>query len=278
MNRMPGKIVVFGQYKTGTTGVFTQIRNSLPSGSRALFEPASYEPETLDDKRWVLAKTILKFAGHPEPVDYDSFLCFDRQIMLCRDPRDWLVSFALFQCQEKPSIYRSEEAMAWVMSYLRCKEADPRSYPLKDLLDFIFSLPPAMATDFFAKRTQGLQAFCMQFADRLRSNHFLLRYEDFVDGRLADLSDYLELDLIGDAQVDEQFAHVPRTCAYGDWKNWLTAEDEALFRPYFDAYIRHYGYETDWRTNDHPKIDAQHGSEYVARVVEMKRRRLAESL
>lgn len=273
MKPIPGKIVVFGQYKSGTTGVFTKIRNSLPGEPRTLFEPLLYQPEAGDDARWVLAKTILKFVGHPQPVDYDSFLGFDRRVYLVRDPRDWLVSFALFLCQEKPSIFTDEAAMAWVMDYLRRKEADPGGHSLKELLDFLFAAPPAMTADFFGQRTQGLQAFCMAFEDRLSGNYVTLRYEDFVDGRLEELGAYLELELLGEAEVDAAYAHVPRTCSYGNWKNWLTAEDEAFFRPYFDAYIRRYGYATDWETNAHPSIDPAHGSGYVERVVHMKRQR-----
>ncbi|MBK1724478.1 hypothetical protein [Thiocystis violacea] len=275
MKQAPGKIVIFGQYKSGTTGVFTKIRNSLPADTRTLFEPLAYNAEDQDANRWVLAKTILKFVGHPEPVDYDSFLGFDRRIYLVRDPRDWLVSFTLFLCQEKPSIFQDDDALRWVMDYLKRKEAQPRQLPLKALLDYLFAAPPAMTLDFFAERTRGLQAFCMGFEERLGGNAVTLRYEDFVDGRLAPLSDYLELELAGDAKVDRQYAHVPRTCAHGDWKNWLTAEDERVFRPYFDDYIRHYGYQADWRTNDAPRIDPAHGSEYVERVVRMKRQRLA---
>lgn len=274
MKPSPGKIVIFGQYKSGTTGVFTKIRNSLPGEPRTLFEPLVYTPEPADVDRWVIAKTILKFAGHPEPVDYDSFLGFDRRIYLVRDPRDWLVSFALFLCQEKPSIFTDDAAMHWVMDYLHRKEADPQCAPLKELLDFLFAAEPSMTAEFFGRRTQGLQGLCMEFEQRLGDNAIRLRYEDFVDGKLAGLSQYLEIDLAGDAQVDSRYAHVPRTCAYGNWKHWLTAEDEAFFRPYFDAYIQHYGYQAEWGPSKHPRIDPAHGSAYVARVVAMKRERL----
>jgi len=279
MKPTPGKIVIFGQYKTGTTGLFTKIRNSLPKAElepRTLFEPLEYQPEARDESRWVLAKTILKFPGHPEPVDYDSFLGFDRRIYLSRDPRDWLVSSALFLCQEKASVFSKQESTDWVLDYLRKKETQPHRYPLKELLDYIFALPPSIAPELAGETARGEQAFCMEFEERIRDNYLRLRYEDFVDGHLESLSDYLEFDLEGDANVDRHYAHVPRTCTHSDWKNWLTPEDEAFFRPYFNAYIREYGYEIDWQPNEQPRIDAAHGSRYVERVIQMKRQRLAD--
>lgn len=278
MKPTPGRIVIFGQYKTGTTGLFTKIRNSLPleePDPRTLFEQREYRPEPEDESRWVLAKTILKYVGHPDPVDYESFLGFDRRIYLTRDPRDWLVSWALFHCQESPSVFRNQESTNWVMDYLRKKEAEPQRFPLRDLLEYLFSAPPAMELTSFAEKIRGEHAFCMEIEDRLRSNYLKLRYEDFVDGRLQAIRDYLEFDLEGDANVDSCFAHVPRTCAHSDWKNWLTPDDEAFFRQYFEPYISHYEYEPEWLPSERPRIDAAHASRYVERVIEMKRQRLA---
>jgi len=278
MKPIPGKIVVFGQYKTGTTALFTKIRNSLPASEfepRTLFEPLGYQPEVLDDARWVLAKTILKFVGHPQSVDYESFFRFDRRIYLTRDPRDWLVSAALFICQEKRSVFDDQESTQWVLDYLDRKEAEPQRHPIKELLDYVFALPPSTPLELIAERTRDQQAFCMEIEERLQDNYLRLRYEDFVDERLEHLRNYLELDLDGDVNVGREFAHVRRTCSHSDWKNWLTQEDEQFFRPYFDAYIRRYGYERDWTPNERPRIDPDHGSRFVDRVIHMKRQRLA---
>lgn len=270
MKPNPGKIVIFGQYKSGTTGLFTKIHHSLPPATRVLFEPLAYTPEPEDANRWVLAKTILKFANHPQPVDEASFLAFDRRLYLIRDPRDWLVSSTLFLCQEKAAVYGDPDARAWVMDYLARKEAAPRSLALKELLDFIMRAAPAMTTEFFCARTQGLQARCIAFEQRHADNLFHIRYEDFVDGRLDPLAAYLEFPLHGDAEVDPSFAHVPRTRGHGNWRAWFTADDVDFFAPYFADYIAHYGYDHDWRLDPEPRIEARHASDYVARVMHRK--------
>lgn len=271
MKRNPGKIVVYGQYKTGTTGLFTRIRNSLPDGCRTLFESNQYIREDQDDSRWVLAKVILKEPGHPDPVDYASFQIFDRRLCIARDPRDWLVSAALFNCQLKESIFGSDQALAWVMNFLHRKEESPHSLPLKTLLEFILGLPPALGIEEFALRARARHAFCMAFQNGLGDNALGVRYEDFVDGRVHDMEQYLELRLAGPSEVAPEYAHVPRTCAYGNWRDWLTAEDVEFFRPYFEDYIRHQGYDSDWVLNDRPVINPAHCSQYVRKVVDIRK-------
>jgi len=271
----PQKIVIFGQYKTGTTGLFTTIRNSLPSETRTLFEPLGYIPEASDNQRWVLAKTIIKEPEHPEPVDYASFMGFERRLCITRDPRDWLISATLFNCQLKESIFANHEAMAWVMDYLQRKEDSPHSLPLITLLEYILSAPPALSIEDFGNRAQRRHAFCTDFQNRLGHNVCPVRYEDFVDGHLGAIEDYLGFQLPEHSQVDMAYSHVPRTCAYGNWKDWLTEEDTAFFKPFFADYIHDHGYDPDWSVNSSPTIDPAHCSQYVSRVVQMKKEQLA---
>lgn len=270
MKPEPGKIVIFGQYKSGTTALFTKLKNSLPGDTRTMFEPRAYLPEQGDEQRWLLSKTILKFPGHPEPVDYESFLGFDRKLYLPRDPRDWLLSYTLFMTQEKESIYKSDQSIAFVLDYLRRKEADPTNVPLTQLLEYLLTAPPVLSLEYFAERTRDLQLWCIEFHSALKES-FTITYEDFVDRRLTALEDYLGFSLVGTSQVDKQFDHVPRTCAYGDWKNWLLPEDIAYFRPFFAPYIAHHGYPVEWEPNQAPVIRPEYSSDYVARVIRRKR-------
>ena len=273
MKQTPGKIVIFGQYKSGTTALFSKIHNSLPATTRTLFEPLTYVQDAKDAERWVLAKTILKFPGHPEPVDYETFLAFDRKVYLTRDPRDWLVSATLFLAQEKPSIYSDAAAQAFVMDYLRAKEQNPRGAPLKTLLEFIQQAPPVLSLAYFCQRTQGLHEWCFEFENRLQ-DYTWVKYEDFIDGRIQNLIDYLEIPLYGDAQVADRYQHVVRSKSYGSWRHWLTAEDIDFFQPFFQPYIERYNYPANWDLSENPKIDPQHSSEYVARVIDMKRKKM----
>ena len=268
---MPERIVVFGQYKTGTTAVFSKLKNSLPAGTRTLFEPSRYVAEEGDAERWVLSKTILKLSDEQDPVDYASFGDFDRKIFIVRDPRDWLVSMTLFLTQEKPSVYMDSQASERVLGYLRQKEADASALPLRALLEYILSLPPAVGLEEAARRTRALNDWCIEFSEQLQ-DAYVLRYEDFVDGRLAGLEAYLGRSLSGSGEPDRAYAHVPRTRSHSDWKNWLLEDDVQFFRPIVSDYMRHFGYADDWSLNEQPRVQPAFGSEYVQRVIERKRR------
>ena len=185
----PLDIAIYGQYKTGTTAIFSLVKQALANKPRIEFEPIKHIPHSEDKKTGVLAKVILKFPGHPAPVDYESFRKFDKHIYITRDPRDWLVSGALFLPQEKPSIYRDADKVQFVVDYLRKKESSPASFSLINLLTFVLESEPGISLIDFAKRTQAQHRVCMEFEGRL-TDYLQLTYEDFVDRRWRSISDY----------------------------------------------------------------------------------------
>lgn len=267
-------IVIFGQYKSGTTALFAKIKDALPEHTTFLFEPLAYKPSPEDKDRCVLSKTILKYPGHPEPVQYEDFLDFKYRIFLTRDPRDWLVSAALFLCQEKVAIYQSKKALAWIIEYLKSKESAPDKRPLMELIEFIMQAEPVMQLDSFASRINSLNTFCMEFEKRIRDNYCHIKYEDFVDHRIHALESYTNLSLKKEVVISREHAHVPRTLSHGNWKAWLTTEDVAFFKPYLQEYIEYYQYEPSWQLSKNPSILPMHASDYVARVVSMKRKQM----
>jgi hypothetical protein len=266
MTMSAATIAILGQYKSGTTGLFYKIKNSLPLPVRTLFEPYEYVPEPEDTRRGVLAKVILGLVDGAEAVRYDTFLGFDKKLYLVRDPRDWLVSGTLFLMQE----IHEDRQLNPIMALLRRKEADPRNVSLLEIFDRILRAKPgrslAQTMQWMTRQVQWLPEFESRLDDYCR-----IKYEDFVDGRIQEMEDYLGIPLLGSAEVSEEHDHVPRTQRYGDWKNWLVERDVEHFRPVFDAYIRRYGYSTDWSVNDRPVVRPEFCSQYVERLVRKRR-------
>ncbi|MGH7821359.1 MAG: hypothetical protein ACREQ9_16460 [Candidatus Binatia bacterium] len=261
-----GKIAILGQYKSGTTGLFYKIKNSLSAPIRTLFEPDEYLPEPEDARRWVLAKVILGLADGKEAVRYDSFLGFDKKLYLVRDPRDWLVSGTLFLIHRVPD----GRGLDRILALLRQKERDPRSLSLLEIFDCILQANPgpslAETIQWMTRQYEWLPRFEARLADYHR-----IKYEDFVDRRLAGMESYLGLSLSGNAEVSAEHDHVPRTERYGDWKNWLLERDVECFRPVFDGYIRRYGYSEDWSVADKPLVRPEFCSQYAERLVRKRR-------
>ena len=88
------KIVIAGLPKSGTTALFYKIKNSLPRNAKGLFEPFKYIPNPEDEKFDLVAKIL--FWPNRLEADYDSWGCFDKKIMIIRDPRDRYISEFLY--------------------------------------------------------------------------------------------------------------------------------------------------------------------------------------
>ncbi len=268
--RRNNKIVIFGLYKTGTTALFQKIRYLLPKDTRYLFEKLEYVPETQDAQRCVLAKVILD--NNPAVASKSaSFFNFDKKIVIVRDPRDWLVSKTLFMVQAKPSIYNNEHTFNHILQLVKAKQKSPTQIPLTAILEPILQAPPAMTLDevkhWIASVLQYLIDFEMSLTFACR-----VHYEDFIDGNTRHLEQYLGLEFpLMEPRLENWQAHVPRTKAYGDWHNWLLAEDIAHFSQVFSAYIKHYGYDTDWNISERPVILATNAADYITRTVSMRR-------
>jgi hypothetical protein len=268
----PGSIVIFGQYKTGTTALFYKIKNSLTAEVRTLFEALEYPEEPADGGRVVLAKVILRSpdAADPRgPTRYDTFMGFDKKLYLVRDPRDWLVSGTLFVIQQEARLYNDAEKLGRVMELLRQKEHTPRSVSLRRILDEIMRA----ANNSLASLTAWMHRqheWLLGFEGRLHS-HYRIKYEDLIDGAVTGLEEYLEFPLSGSAEVAAEHDHVPRTKQYGNWRDWFVEEDVAYFRPIFVAYLERHGYAPEWQLNESPRIRPEHCTEYVARVIDKRK-------
>lgn len=260
------KIVIFGQYKSGTTALCYKIYNSLPPETRLLSEPVNYTPQPFKSYPAELAKVILGYIDGREIANYNSFMGFDKKIYIVRDPRDWLVSGLLFLIQQSPSIYQNDQNLGSVLTLFMQKEEAPESISFASLLEQVLNLIPGESLGKITEWIKNQQDWIYGFENRLRA-HYRIRYEDFVDGDLRGLEEYLGFRLTGDADVGERNMHVPRTKAYGDWRNWFLPEDVEFFKPLFAQYIERYGYSDDWSLNEKREIKHEHCTGYIERTV-----------
>jgi hypothetical protein len=266
----PLSIVIFGPYKSGTTGLYTKIANSLSGPIESVFEQASYDGANRDPNAWVLAKTMIWYDDSSIVDKYGTFLDFDKKILLTRDPRDWIISGMIFLVQQERSLYDSDENMRRILLALREKELDPARHSVVSLLKLILGLSEQHdfvgRMEWIYKHYRWLPEFQGHLGD-----HLLLAYEDFVDERLEQLEAYLGLSLSGSAEVAPHFSHVPRTKAHGNWRSWFTEEDVAFFRPAFTDYLKRYGYDLSWELDPTPKVPRQHCTDYVIMTTNRRR-------
>jgi hypothetical protein len=98
------KIVIAGLGKSGTTALFSKLKQAMPPETYCLFEPLRYEAPAVDPTH-VLTKVLIP---HEKMVDFDSFSEFDRKIMIVRDPRDILVSRVLYDIYNDATLCRDD--------------------------------------------------------------------------------------------------------------------------------------------------------------------------
>lgn len=271
--RPPLHIALYGQYKTGTTALFYKVKQGLPPDARTLFEEPRYTPENGDEARWLLAKVILSMDESALHVDLSSFRMFHRHVLLVRDPRDWLISGLLFLPQQAEAIYSNPARLEQVLELMRRKERDPAGLPVHRMIEAIgegvWSAAPERVSAWIAAQKDWFTRF-----ERAIGPHFLLRYEELVDGAVEALSAYLGIALTGEpAEVPGDHSHVTRTRSYGGWRHWFTPQDVNLYSPLMQGFLDKYGYDMSWELDPAPRILPEHCSEYVRRTVARRRAR-----
>jgi hypothetical protein len=191
---------------------------------------------------------------------------FDRTVLIVRDPRDVLVSWLMF----RPLMTRNNANTVFVSDFLRVlkeKEANPRDISVTSMFKVLdqHEVPYTRGRDF----RQHFK-LVMNF-DSDDQDHFTIRYEDFVDGKVEALNEYLDLAASKKARVGDHIAYNERSKTYGAWKHWFTPEDEQVWRPFFQPFIERYGYEVEWLLADAPAIDPATASGYLERNLERLR-------
>jgi hypothetical protein len=259
------RTLIVGIARSGTSALYFKLKQALPNTTWCLFEPPRFDPSDPGASADVLAKIVI---GPPDDFDYTSFRAFDKKVMIVRDPRDNVVSRLLYgPCATE--VFRKDKAkVAVFIRALLCKEADPRSVSVLDLIELFYHLIGRK----LAVRPSALHDLALDF-HRTNNDFFVCKYEDFIAGRYAAVENYLGIELPGgDADVTAQYEHVVRTKAANDWKNWFTADDVAEFQPRLSSFMSAYGYPDDWLLAEEPSLCPQHGSEFVRRSVAMRNR------
>jgi len=210
--------MVTGVGKTGTTILFASIRDGFPPDRECFFEPrtaAEFEHIVARGRHTnTLTKALL-----PNLLEHSHVIMrFDAIVLIVRDPRDQLISDLLYHFYEF-KVRGDRVGFERARDLLRRKIESPSTVSTIQLYDTIASLAGRPASERLARRYQRLVRFLHEYQPHA------IRYEDFVDGRVAGLSQYLGMPVSTASRVDEEHRRVVRTKTHGEWRAWLTPED-----------------------------------------------------
>ena len=264
------KILIAGLPKTGTTGLLYLIASSRATEPRLLFEPRVCPPAIDAASQNVIAKVLIR----PD-LNAASFAHFDKKITLVRDPRDRLVS-ALLYSQFHATYLADDEKVRSVRECLEKKETKPSSISISELVEVLAQANGRPGNHHPDRIKESLALFDDYVASV--PDGFLYKYEDFVSGNYRPLEVFLGFPITGAAEVPDTLSRVERTRAFGDWRNWFTADDLRRFPQVLSPWLETYGYDaTDWSLNTTPFIDPEHCSRYFMRLVDESRTKAAKN-
>ena len=256
------RAVIVGMGKSGTTALLFAVRAAMPADTVVVFEPRTFV-------RVTAANAVAKVLLHPKhPMDAAFYRQFDRVVLIVRDPRDVLVSRALYRIYGAGSMIAGA-GLDDYLALLRAKERDPRSVSMLRI-NATFETLGGSAAHTDAGRARMLDD-AMAFHDAL-PEAFVYRYEDMVEGRFGAVARFLGLrENLMNPQVPDALARVDRSRRAGNWRSWFCPEDVAHYRPQLARYMARYGYDDDWALDAAPAIRPEECSEYVLRLVRERR-------
>lgn len=209
-------------------------------------------------------------------LEVDSFREFSKKITIRRDPRDRLISCALyspFHCE-----YATDEnKVEAIRRLLQQNEEHPKSAPFLHIVDAMGQANNGdddHARNFLCDamiQEEWFEKYLSQISDA-----YILKYEDFVAGDLKGVEEYLGFELSHQGEVPQDLQRVVRTKGEGDWKNWFTCSDIERLSKLLEPILRKYNHDLYWEAKANQVINPEHCSGYFMRLIEERRRFLAE--
>jgi len=259
------RYLVVGQGKSGTTALFSAIAHGRP-GTATSFEPRCLSEHDLAPEPLVVKKLVESW----KPSENSVLPLFSHRLFMIRDPRDSLVSRLLYSIWDRRFI-GDDAKLATFLKALRSKENDPGSMSVVELFDVVGSLDDTATVDDVVDLNRRTIEFWSEHSDRF----FLVRYEDFVQGRTDGLGSYLGFPIDHKIEVSPDLRRVERRKSFGDFRNWFTEADCSYFAERFQPIFETFGYDSDASLAENPIIDPSFSSQYVLRIVAEKRQTLA---
>lgn len=247
------RILITGIGKSGSTALFYSILKALPENTVQLFEPETSKKALPDEiMPPALVKSFIPFS--------ENFSSFEKKILLVRDPRDNLISLLLYKPYNIIGKFfpgEKEKAISLVRAFIEQvekKEKGLEGIPVKQLAEMLDISP------------EKRMALVREYFDKHPDCH-VFRYEDYIDGKMENLENFLGLDLENGAGIPSNFERVARSKKYGNWRNWFTPEDVEFYRPMMKSYMDRFGYADEWELASQPEMDPEIGSRYTVKIL-----------
>jgi hypothetical protein len=248
--------LIAGLAKSGTTILFSRLREALPDPVLTYFEPD--QDQQLADilAAGAVDTTLTKVLIGRVTADNALLRDFERHVLIYRDPRDQFISMLLYLFYDF-QLSGDSGGFRQARDALQDKVNDPERYSTIELYNTVAGLVGRAPIGVFNNLHREQQAYIERFSPHL------LRYEDFIDGKLGGVEGYLSLSLKNKAEVADSYTRVARSRAYGDWKNWLNQEDQDYLQGEWGSTLQRLGYPLVPQLENGPCISRSTSLDYV---------------
>ena len=235
--------LIAGLAKSGTTILFSRLKQAISPEPEAFFEPDRDEQLKEILEAGATGHTLTKVLIGRVTSKNHCLAQFDRHIVIYRDPRDQFISMLLYLFYDF-QVNGDHTGYQKAFEALTRKVQDPAGQSTIDLYNLVAGLVGRAPIAVFGNLHREQRAYIDAFSPHL------LRYEDFIDQQLQPAEQYLALDLHNDAQVPDSYTRVARSKAYGDWKSWLNEQDLDYINRAWGNTIQSQGYTLQYSGNE----------------------------
>lgn len=253
------KVLIVGQAKTGTTALLFALKEALGIAHMVS------EPEALgfEDRYDDLIVKYFDRGGDRGPIRK-----YDKVVIVVRNGYDTLTSHLLFQPRAHLRKKPDRELRRYIRAVGDVRQGRAGLLSLARLFEEMTGIDLIASVAAYQKRLVSLRA-------ETKGNSLVLKYEDFVDGNLAELERYLGIPVgaASDITLPRNISYVSRSRRSDNWRGWLSPEDMDELEPIFRRFHKAFGYRFDRRLLRTAAIAKSEGEDYVWRIVREKQRK-----
>lgn len=255
------RILIVGLPKSGTTILTYRVAAAYkkakvffePGKQHSLNKPEIHEDIFLHPRNTAITKSLFIPIEQVNIPAIEKF--YSKKIWIYRDPRDWIISRYMYKWK-----HLNDMKVNHFCNKLRNKENNPSDV----------NFHPLMTPNFINSSVYNYNKL-IEVLGELSDDWCIIKYEDFVDGRIEKLNSYLGIQIDPTVEVDKKFSRVARSKSYNNWKVWFNENDVDFFTPKFNRILKQLNYTPiDWDIDNPVQIDSNLGSDYVMRLHESK--------
>jgi len=258
---MKKNVLVVGLNKSGTSILTYRIAAGLKT-EKIYFEPKSNEGlnNLTIHKNFILSDhSVTKCLWNPYQFNrvYDIGKLYTKNIWIIRDPRDVLISsfFYYWYHGHNPDKMQFQKYIALVKK----KESNPQSISWMEMTKGRNNPLHYLKTVYIPLINT------INILEKL--GWFILKYEDFISGKIDPLNKYLGFQVDKSAEVHKRVERVKRSEKHENWRDYFTDEDVKLLKSEFNPILSELHYnQLDWNLNYPYSLDPSLGSDYMLQI------------